>query len=52
MLSTVQSEKSQACKILIKEPQYCLTCLAKAVLHFLISGAPVMQLILGHTSDY
>ena len=48
MLSTVQSEKSQACKILIKESQYGLTCLAKAVLQFLISGALVTQLVLGH----
>lgn len=44
----MQSEKSQAYNTLMKESQYGLTCLAQAVLHFLIGGAPVTQLILGH----
>lgn len=47
MLSTGQQENSQACKTLIKESQYVLTCLTKAMLQFLISRAPVTHLILG-----
>lgn len=48
VLSTVQPEKSQAYNILMKESQYGLTYVTQGVLQFLISEAPVMQLILGH----
>lgn len=53
VLSTMQSEKSQAYKMLTKQSQYGLTCLAKAVLQFLISGAPSDAVTFGtHSSDY
>lgn len=47
LLSTGQHENSQACYTVIKESQYVFTCLAKAMLQFLISRAPVTHLLLG-----